>query len=403
MKKNCFLTLFIALFLTFFSVHYVMIHREIPSSKNPQTNLQDCHIIPSQTPPPAPSLQASGACVMDTNTGRILYGKNESISLPMASTTKIMTCILALEHGNLSDSVTFSSKACRMPKVHLGASQGSAFTLEDMLYSLMLESHNDTAVAIAEHIGGSVEGFAAMMNAKAMELGLNLTNFVTPNGLDAQGHMSSPHDMCKLAAYAIQNQSFQTIIQTPAKTIHTTDGKSTFSLTNRDLFLTTYSGALGIKTGFTNKAGYCFVGAASRDNLTLTSCVLASGWPPNKSYKWSDTKALMDYGFSHFTYRSLPITDLSACQLPVSDGVEDTVSLTMPQIPAYLLSDFDKIDILYEIPTGISAPVRKDIAIGHICIQINDRVVERYPIFPSSNVPKITYMDIFLEIFAKFA
>ena len=132
----------------------------------------------------------------------------------MASTTKIMTCLLALEQGNLKDTVTFSKRASSMPKVHLGASAGSSFCLEDLLYSLMLESHNDTAVAIAEHIGGSVEGFADRMNAKAADLGMKQTHFVTPNGLDAEGHASTPADMCRLAAYACQNESFLQIVST---------------------------------------------------------------------------------------------------------------------------------------------------------------------------------------------
>ena len=130
-------------------------------------------------------LYAKSAVLMDATTGRVLYGKNENEILPMASTTKIMTCILALEYGNEEDLVTFSKNAASMPKVHLGAKQGEQFYLKDLLFSLMLESHNDSAVAIAEHIGGSVEGFAEMMNQKARDLNCNATYFITPNGLDA--------------------------------------------------------------------------------------------------------------------------------------------------------------------------------------------------------------------------
>lgn len=342
---------------------------------------------------------------MDAKSGRVLYGKDESTSRPMASTTKIMTCLLALECGTLSDTVTFSEHACRMPRVHLGAPKGSSFTLESLLYSLMLESHNDSAVAIAEHIGGSVEGFAAMMNAKAVELGMPQTNFVTPNGLDAEGHSSTPTDMCRLAAYACQNESFLRLIGTPSKTIETTDKKHHYSLTNRDLFLSSYKGALGIKTGFTNKAGYCFVGAAKRENLTLTSCVLASGWPPNKSYKWSDTKELMDYGFQHFSYRALPIKDLTSYKIPVIDGKVNSITLTQPDVPEFLLSNFDTVTITYHLPEHIQAPVKKEVALGTIEIAINGQKIAIYPLYSSASVPPKELCDIChetLELFLDF-
>ena len=157
----------------------------------PDFSLADDTISASSDTPKQLSLFASGACLMDAESGRILYGKEEQTPRPMASTTKIMTCLLALEQSSPSEEVSFSSRAVSMPKVHLGASKGSSFTMNDLLHSLMLESHNDTAVAVAEHVGGSVEGFADKMNQKAAQLGLNATHFVTPNGLDADGHQST--------------------------------------------------------------------------------------------------------------------------------------------------------------------------------------------------------------------
>lgn len=359
-------------------------------------------ILPSQTAPPALRLYAAEACLMDASSGRILYGKECDTPLPMASTTKIMTCLLAIESGKMSDPVSFSERACRMPKVHLGAQKGSVFSLEDLLYSLMLESHNDTAVAIAEYIGGSVEGFAAMMNAKATELNLTSTFFITPNGLDEGNHSSSPSDMCRLAAYACQNEVFLHIVNTPSKTIRTIDQSHCYSLTNRDAFLNTYPGALGIKTGFTNKAGYCFVGAARREHITLTSCVLASGWPPNKSYKWADTASLMDYGFQYYSYRSLPIRDLTTHQIPVHNGQSDYVSLTQPDIPEFLLSDFDCVTLSYDIPTHLCAPIRSDVSLGKIEVQINDTTVGIYPLYPASSIQEKDLLDFCFDALALF-
>ncbi len=298
----------------------------------------------------------------------------------------------------MEDPVTFSSKAASMPKVRLGAGKGKTFLLGDLLYSLMLESHNDTAVAIAEHIGDSVEGFAAMMNAKASELGMSQTNFVTPNGLDAEGHASTPADMCRLASYACNNQTFLELIRTPSRTIRETNGKGSFSLTNHDAFLTSYKGAIGIKTGFTNKAGYCFVGAARRDGLTLVSCVLGSGWPPNKSYKWADTKALMNLGFENFSKQSVPIKDLSACSISVENGKADAIGILQPEIPPFLLSAADTIDVHYSLPSKIQAPVRQGTAIGEVQILVNGTPLGSYPVFPSEDVEKQTFADIVYDI-----
>ena len=307
---------------------------------------------------------------MDAESGRILYGKEEQTPRPMASTTKIMTCLLALEQSSPSEEVSFSSRAVSMPKVHLGASKGSSFAMNDLLHSLMLESHNDTAVAIAEHIGGSVEGFADKMNQKAAQLGLNATHFVTPNGLDADGHQSTPADMCRLASYACQNKNFLKIIQTPSKTISDKKGHS-YSLTNHDAFLTSYSGALGIKTGFTGKAGYCFVGAAKRENLTLSSCVLASGWPPDKSRKWADTKALMDYGFTHFKKQKISFQDFSKTPLRVADGIKNQVFLRVPEPITLPLASFETLEIHYRLPASVTAPVSTSDPVGTIECRIN--------------------------------
>lgn len=363
---------------------------------------EDEHIAPTSTALPPLSLTASGACVMDVSTGRILYGKNETTPLPMASTTKIMTCILALEHGNLEDTVTFSQKAASMPKVHLGASSGRTFVLKDLLYSLMLESHNDTAVAIAEHIGGSVEGFASMMNAKAAELGMTQTCFVTPNGLDADGHASTPTDMCLLAAYACQNEQFLHIIKTPSMTICDTSGNYRYSLVNLDAFLTSYEGAIGIKTGFTSKAGYCFVGAAKRNGRTLVSCVLASGWPPNKSYKWSDTKALMNFGFDNFSMLNISAQDLSSFYVKVENGKGEAVHVSQPELSPLLLSSADRVDIRYELPSIIHAPVNHEIPIGFIHVLVNNNVQNSYPIYPVNDVDKIQFRDSLYNIFDLF-
>ena len=249
-------------------------------------------------------LYARSACLMDADSGRVLYSKNSEQKLPMASTTKIMTCILALEDGRMDDLVTVSAYAASQPKVHMGAKTGEQFYLQDLLYALMLNSDNDAAVMIAEQVGGSVEGFAEKMNLKARELGCDDTYFITPNGLDAENkngiHSTTAKDLARILRYCIMESpkkaEFLAITQMPAYTFWNYSKTQIYQCTNHNAFLGMMDGALTGKTGFTGNAGYCFVGALKNENKKLISCVLACGWPPNKGYKWNDTLSLMKYG-----------------------------------------------------------------------------------------------------------
>lgn len=368
-------------------------HPDISSERAVSLPEKEIHIPATAETPPAPALQAKYACVMDSSSGRTLYGKDMDMKAPMASTTKIMTAILVLESGRIEETVCASSYAASMPKVHLGMQKGYQYHLKDLLYSLMLESHNDSAVAIAEHMSGSVQGFAEQMNQKAAELGMANTHFVTPNGLDAEDHYSTASDMCRLAAYAIQNREFCALIQTKSHHFSTIDGKHNYSVSNKDAFLSYYEGALGIKTGFTGKAGYCFVGAARRNDTTLTSCVLACGWPPNKSYKWTDTKKLMDYGFTNYAPLVMPVQDLTALRIPVEDGKSSFVSCQQPDEIHTISSRSEAITVIYEIPEKLYAPVHADTPVGNISFYINDTLYYKENIFPSESIEKSVFSD----------
>ena len=347
------------------------------------------------------SLHAKAYCLIDADSGQILIGHNENEKLPMASTTKIMTCIVALEHGNLNDTVTASSYAASMPDVQLNMKQGEKFLLKDLMYSLMLESHNDTAVAIAEHIGGSVEGFAKLMNDKAEELGCTDTHFVTPNGLDDDEHFTTASDLCKIACYAIQSKEFIKIIQTPSHSFMNKDNTKSYTVNNKDAFLKLYEGAMGIKTGFTGNAGYCFVGAAKRKNTTLISSVLACGWPPNKSYKWSDTTSLMNYGFSKYTKRSITPDNILP-DIAVKDGISKKLPIKRSSMDAFtiLLTASDKIKISYDVPQYINAPVRAGDIIGYERYSLNDKLYYEIPLVAGTSVKKAD-TDFFTEILFK--
>jgi D-alanyl-D-alanine carboxypeptidase (penicillin-binding protein 5/6) len=272
------------------------------------------------------ALYAKSAVLMDAASGRVLYEKNGEEFLANASTTKIMTCILALELGNVEDLVTVSSYAASMPDVQLNIREGELYRLGDLLYSLMLESHNDSAVAIAEHLAGDCESFAALMQEKAEAIGCENTCFLTPNGLDAtqtvttddgeqiiREHGTTAKDLALIMRYCIElspkKEEFLNITQTASYHFSNkiqdqdgtvTDGSRSFGVNNHNSFLGMMEGALSGKTGFTGKAGYCYVGALQREGRTFIVALLACGWPGNRSYKWSDTRKLMNYGLENY-------------------------------------------------------------------------------------------------------
>ena len=257
-------------------------------------------------------LYALSACLMDADSGRVLYEKKGNEHRANASTTKIMTLILTLERSELDETVTVSERAARQPDVQLNINSGETYRLGDLCYSLMLESHNDSAVAIAEHVGGSVEGFAALMNEKAAELGCEQTYFITPNGLDESDgtnfHGTSAIDLARIMSYCIMRspkaEQFLEITRTPSHSFQDLSGKRSFSCQNHNAFLHMMDGALSGKTGFTGDAGYCYVGALRRDGRTFVVALLGCGWPNNKNYKWKDCRKLFSYGIENYEYQT---------------------------------------------------------------------------------------------------
>lgn len=363
--------------------------------------------------PAAGSLHAYSAVLYDGDAGRVLYEKNGYEVLPMASTTKIMTLLVVLEHTKPEDIVTVSQNAAKQPDVQLNMNTGEQYYVRDLCYSLMLESHNDTAVALAEHVGGSVEGFAAMMNAKAKALGAYSANFVTPNGLDAEGHGITAADLAKIAAYAVKQEEFRKITTTPSHTFkELTKGRS-FNVNNKDAFLTMMDGAIGVKTGFTGKAGYCFVGALERDDRLLISVVLASGWPPHKTYKWSDTRLLMNYGLENF--KKLPLLNDTVTlpelpKLPVEHGQKSNVSLSYDPKVLQQVSDFqllrtgeEQIACQVELSQNIlTAPVEEKISVGELIITIDEECIKKIPIQTAETVVPVNFKYYLVQILDLF-
>lgn len=352
---------------------------------------------------PYVELYAGAAALLDADSGRVLYEKNGYEPKAMASTTKIMTCILALELGDLNSTVTFSANAASKPDVQMNGKEGEQYYLKDLLYSLMLESHNDTAVAIAEHIGGSEEGFAALMNEKAVELGAYDTHFVTANGLDAEGHYTTACDLGRIACYAIRNPQFLEIIQTPAHSFQEINGARSVAVTNRDAFLTSYDGALGIKTGFTGEAGYCFVGAARRENKTLVSVVLASGWPPHKSYKWSDTRTLMDFGMCNYEPTTIIGPDYELPKITIQEGIEcESVPVYIEDSRCTLLGKHETVQYEEHLPEVLEAPVCSGDIAGTVDIYISGEFYDSVVVYIGGDVARINYPYVFRKLVREY-
>lgn len=348
-------------------------------------------------------LYARYALLMDASNRRVLFEKSGYEQVPMASTTKIMTLLVTLENANLDDIVTVSDYAASMPDVQLNIKKGEQYRLSDLLYSLMLESHNDTAVAIAEHVGGSVEGFADMMNEKAQELGAYNTNFVTPNGLDAENHYTTAYDLALISSYAIENETFLNIIKTPSYTFHEQNSGKSFTVNNKDRFLTSYEGAIGIKTGFTGNAGYCFVGAINRDGKRLVSVVLACGWPPHKTYKWKDTANLMNYGVEQYNLKEILAENTEFQQIPVTDSIEGgVVTPYTKDSVSLLLRENENVSFDINLPSILQAPVKKEETVGEITIKINDVVYKVLPLYSKEKHTKITYQYILKNIASRY-
>ena len=323
------------------------------------------------------SLNARAAVLMDADSGRILYGKNETMVFPMASTTKNMTLIVALEHNEPDQIVMASAGASAMPEVRLGVHEGERYRMEDLYYAMMLESFNDAAMMIAEGTVGSVENFAELMNEKAISLGCTQTYFITPNGLDAADekgvHSSTAEDMAKIMRYAIDNEDFLKITQTADYSFTDCDRKRSFEVHNKNVLLTMMDGVLSGKTGYTADSGYCYVCAVKKDDRTFIAALLGSGWPPHKGYKWSDVQTLLDYGDKNYRYQTIDISKgVPDRQVHVMNGEHDFATVRAKQTNyRFLLSSEDKVHVESVLPGQLEAPVEAGQPVGSIQMFVN--------------------------------
>lgn len=352
------------------------------------------------------------ALIYDRASGEIIYEKNGNKQTPMASTTKIMTAIIVLENADLTETVTINSKAAGIGGSRLGLKKNDKITVNDLLYGLMLRSGNDAAVALAIHVGGSVEGFANMMNEKAKQMGLTNSHFVVPHGLDNEGHYTTAYELAKMADYALKIDKFREIVSTKLTTININGYPKSINNTNQ--LLGSVSGVYGVKTGFTNGAGRCLVGACKRGELDIITVVIGAN---TTKIRTSDTIKLIEYANRNFEVINIKDIvegkfeqwiNINEGRIYVNKGLKEYVKLYLEDMKfdrmAVMKNEKDKVEVEFSSIFYLEAPVDENQIIGNMKVLINRKTIDVLNIRNKEKIAKKGMMDYLmqmLEIMAK--
>lgn len=336
----------------------------------------------------APEISAAGAAVMELSEGRLLYGKNENASLTMASTTKILTALLTLEAGDIDREFTVDPDAIMVEGTSMGLQKGDRVTLRTLACGMLLSSGNDAANAAAVRIAGSIPEFAVLMNERAAQLGMTGSSFVTPSGLDAEGHYTTALDMAKLSCAALKNDDFRAICGQTSMKVSFGDPPAGRWLSNHNKLLETYEGCIGLKTGFTKLSGRCLVSAAERDGVTLVCVTLKD---PND---WDDHAALLDWGFSQV--ERVELNADPGRKVPVTGGVLPETTVLQGEEAFVVLPKGESAALRQEIllPPFLYAPVRAGDVIGEARWYLGEELVRSVPLLSGS----ISEIDPTLEV-----
>ena len=339
--------------------------------------------------------------VYDRISKSMIIGKNEDVKSAMASTTKIMTTIVILEKSDLDETVTVSAKAGGTGGSRLGLKRGDKASVRDLLYGLMLRSGNDAAVALAEHVGGSVKEFAELMNEKATELGLTNTHFVTPHGLDDANHYTTALELAKLTDYAMDNETFAKIVGTKSTTIYINNQPRQINNTNE--LLGVLNGVVGVKTGFTNNAGRCLVTETKRNNMDIITIVLGAD---TKKDRTKDSVNLIEYTFSKYKMYNLEEQiikefnkwkNINEKRILIIKGKTSNPKLALGAIEKATIPicDNDKIEYSINALTEVEAPVEQWNAMGTLTVKLNGEILENIDIVNVNEVQKRDWKDYF--------
>lgn len=346
--------------------------------------------------------------VYDRISKSMIIGKNEDVKSAMASTTKIMTTIVILEKADLNEKVTVSAKAGGTGGSRLGLKRGDKASVRDLLYGLMLRSGNDAAVALAEHVGGSVKGFAELMNEKAIELGLTNTHFVTPHGLDDANHYTTALELAKLTDYAMNNETFAKIVGTKSTTIYINNQSRQINNTNE--LLGVLNGVVGVKTGFTNNAGRCLVTETKRNNMDIITIVLGAD---TKKDRTKDSVNLIEYTFSKYKMYNLEEQiieefnkwkNINEKRILIIKGKQSNPKLALGAIEKAIIPicDNDKIEYSINALTEAKAPVEQWNVMGTLTVKLNGKILENIDIVNVNEVQKRDWKDYFKIVLNRF-
>lgn len=356
-----------------------------------------------------PSINSRAYVVYDRISKQVLFGNDELVQKKMASTTKIMTALVILDNCNLDDITTVSSRAAGTGGSRLGLSSNDKVSIKSLLYGLMLCSGNDAAVALAEHCSGTVEEFAILMNAKAIELGLSNTNYVTPHGLDADTHHTTAFELALLSDYALENQFFKELVSTKSASV--TINSYSKNINNTNELLGVLDGIYGIKTGFTNGANRCLVTACKRGDMDIICVVLGAD---TKQDRTSDSIKLIEYAFSNYTYVDLNdlaneefnnFTDNFLGSINISKSIPSKIEASFNQLSNPILavrSDLiDSVTSTVSFSSSFEAPVSEGTYIGSIYLHCGSDLIESIPFYFSSNIERKTVSYYFTELLEK--
>ena len=353
-----------------------------------------------------PTINSRAAIIYDRTSGCVLFGKNENEKRKMASTTKIMTAIIVLENSNLDDIVTVSSKAAGTGGSRLGLKTNDKISVRDLLYGLMLCSGNDAAVALAEHVGGNIQGFATLMNNKTASLGLSSTHFVTPHGLDNETHYTTAYELAVITNYALKNETFHRYVGTKTYTVSINERPKNLSNTNE--LLGNLNGVYGVKTGFTNGANRCLVTSVKRGNMDLICIVLGAD---TKKDRTKDSIELIEYAFKNFemvNIREKIMTEFdnwkicNSSSFTVKKGISNNVDVILKDLPYEFYpvncNHINDVSIYIYCNTTFEAPLQAHCAIGYLTVSINNKNVLSLDIYNSNSIPQKEFGDFLNEI-----
>jgi D-alanyl-D-alanine carboxypeptidase (penicillin-binding protein 5/6) len=338
---------------------------------------------------PSPRLGVSGAVLLDWQTGELLWSQNGHRRLHPASTTKVLTALIAIERGKLDDRVVVSRRAARTPGSSMYIKEGEVYSLHDLLHGLLLRSGNDAAAAIAEHIGGSVERFADLMNARARELGAKDSHFVNPHGLTHDQHLSTAYDLAVITRAALQNPLFAAIVATPSKelTYEELDRRTILYNTNR--LLSWLPGADGVKTGTTGAAGPCLIASATREEQKLIAVVL------NASNRWQESARLLEWGFRNWQLARLGRSGEVVKMAPVAGGKRSHVPVALASdLAAVLPRPIDQSPaVSLRLERTLQAPIAKGQRVGVATLGAGEGSLQEVALVAADSVPRATWLD----------